>query len=249
MNPLDICIVALCAVFALLGLLRGFVRQVASLAGLILGHILAVRYNAWVLKVLKFDFPHAGIVAYLIALLAVYVAVRLIGLLIERWVRDRGLWIGLSGKNQVLGGKVRLATHGILSDFEPEKLPARSLPDKPEAFKQSYDESSNVKLGHTFKLGTGEKSGQFKLHAFMRSSHFAPKHFTTLIEVKTEEARMDELRARDLGDMMDDGTAMMNMRSMLVKKPEICRCMPTFSHSEEVSSLRSASALPASWKP
>lgn len=56
-------------------------------------------------------------------------------LAIERWVRDRGLWIGLSGKNQVLGGKVRLATEGILSDFEPEKLLARSLLDKPEAFR------------------------------------------------------------------------------------------------------------------
>lgn len=54
---------------------------------------------------------------------------------IERWVRERGLWIGLSGKNQVLGGKVRLATEGIVSDFEPEKLLARSLLDKPEAFR------------------------------------------------------------------------------------------------------------------
>lgn len=53
---------------------------------------------------------------------------------IERWVRDHGLWIGLTGKNQVLGGKVRLATEGIVSDFEPEKLLARSLLDKPEAF-------------------------------------------------------------------------------------------------------------------
>lgn len=53
---------------------------------------------------------------------------------IERWVRDRGLFIGLTGKNQVLGGKVRLATEGIVSDFEPEKLLARSLLDKPEAF-------------------------------------------------------------------------------------------------------------------
>lgn len=100
MNPLDICIVALCAVLALFGLLRGFVRQAASLAGLILGHILAVRYNAWFLKILRFDFPHAGIAAYLIALLAVYIAVRLLGLLIERWVRDSKL----SGMDRFLGG-------------------------------------------------------------------------------------------------------------------------------------------------
>lgn len=53
----------------------------------------------------------------------------------ERWVREQGQWIGLSGKNQVLGGKARLATEGIVSDFEPEKLLARSLLDKPEAFR------------------------------------------------------------------------------------------------------------------
>src|SRR5690242_18781591 len=32
---------------------------------------------------------------------------------VERWVRGHGQWIGLTGKNQVLGGKVRLATEGI----------------------------------------------------------------------------------------------------------------------------------------
>jgi hypothetical protein len=53
---------------------------------------------------------------------------------IERWVREHGLWIGLTGKNQVLGGKVRLANEGIVSNFEPEKLLARSLLEKPEAF-------------------------------------------------------------------------------------------------------------------
>ena len=53
---------------------------------------------------------------------------------IERWARARGLWIGLSGKNQVLGGKVRLTKEGLRTDFEPDKLVARSLLDKPEAF-------------------------------------------------------------------------------------------------------------------
>ena len=56
-------------------------------------------------------------------------------LALERWVRGHGLFIGLTGKQQALGGKVRLATEGILSDFEPEKLLARSLLDKPQAFR------------------------------------------------------------------------------------------------------------------
>lgn len=53
----------------------------------------------------------------------------------ERWARDHGLFIGLSGKNQVLGGKARLTTEGIVSNFEPEKLVARSLLHKPDAFR------------------------------------------------------------------------------------------------------------------
>ncbi|MBI5576554.1 MAG: CvpA family protein [Deltaproteobacteria bacterium] len=100
MNPLDLGIVALCVVLALFGLMRGFVRQAASLTGLVLGHILAVKYNGWAQKLLRLDFPHAGIVAYLIALLAVYIAVRLIGLLVERWVRASKL----SGTDRFLGG-------------------------------------------------------------------------------------------------------------------------------------------------
>lgn len=99
MNPLDIAIVALCAAFGLLGLLRGFVRQAASLAGLVLGHIVGVKYNAAVQKVLRFDFSHGDIAAYLITLLAVYIAVRLIGLLVERWVRETKL----SGTDRFLG--------------------------------------------------------------------------------------------------------------------------------------------------
>jgi hypothetical protein len=53
---------------------------------------------------------------------------------IERWARDRDSWIGLSGKNQLLGGKARITRTGLRTDFEPEKLVARSLLEKPEAF-------------------------------------------------------------------------------------------------------------------
>ena len=56
-------------------------------------------------------------------------------LAMERWVKDHGWHVGLSGKNQVLGGKIRLTHEGLRTDFEPEKLVARSLLDKPEAFR------------------------------------------------------------------------------------------------------------------
>lgn len=111
MNLLDICIMAICVVLALLGLLKGFVRQAVSIAGLILGHILAVRYNAEVQKLLQFDFPHAGVAAYLLALLAVYIAVRLLGLLIERWIRGTKL----SGLDRLLGLLAGAAKGALLS--------------------------------------------------------------------------------------------------------------------------------------
>ena len=56
-------------------------------------------------------------------------------LAMEKWAKDHGWFVGLSGKNQVLGGKVRLTKEGLRTDFEPEKLVARSLLDKPEAFR------------------------------------------------------------------------------------------------------------------
>lgn len=38
---------------------------------------------------------------------------------VERWVRDHGLWIGLGGKNQALGGRVRLAVTMRYAHFAP----------------------------------------------------------------------------------------------------------------------------------
>lgn len=56
-------------------------------------------------------------------------------LAIERWARDRDLYVGLSGKSPIAGGKARLTREGLVTDFEPNKLVARSLLDKPEAFR------------------------------------------------------------------------------------------------------------------
>ncbi|HZW37242.1 MAG: CvpA family protein [Deltaproteobacteria bacterium] len=99
MNPLDIGIIALCAVLALFGAFKGIVRQLTSWAGLILGLVVGWKYGAEVQKLLRFDFTGGAIAAYLLALLAVYIAVRLIGLLIERWVRGTKL----SGTDRFLG--------------------------------------------------------------------------------------------------------------------------------------------------
>jgi len=116
MNLLDIGIVVLCAVLALLGIIRGVVRQAASLGGLILGHVVGVKYYASVQKALGLDFTGGHVVAYLLALLAVYIAVRLVGLLVEQWVRKTKL----SGMDRFLGflaGAVKGALLSVLLVF------------------------------------------------------------------------------------------------------------------------------------
>lgn len=111
MNALDIGILALCAVLGMLGLLQGFVRQAASWAGLILGLVAGWRYGEAARKFLQFDFTGGAIAAYLLVLLAVYICVRLIGLLVERWVRGTKL----SGTDRFLGMLAGLAKGVLVS--------------------------------------------------------------------------------------------------------------------------------------
>jgi membrane protein required for colicin V production len=111
MNALDVGILALCAVLGLLGLLQGFIRQAASWAGLILGLVAGWRYGEAARKLLQFDFTGGAVAAYLLVLLAVYIGVRLIGLLVERWVRGTKL----SGTDRFLGMLAGLAKGVLVS--------------------------------------------------------------------------------------------------------------------------------------
>ncbi|MCW5801203.1 MAG: DUF4157 domain-containing protein [Deltaproteobacteria bacterium] len=85
-------------------------------------------------------------------------------------------------------------------------------PGKVVKARKNHDSSKHMSLSHTFHLDKGEKNGVYLVHAFMRSSHFVPLHFTAPIEVKTEDARMAELREAAMGDMTGADTTMMNTR-------------------------------------
>ncbi|HSL91055.1 MAG TPA: CvpA family protein [Candidatus Limnocylindrales bacterium] len=111
MHTLDIGIIALCAVLAFLGLIQGFILQAASWAGLILALVVGWWYGAEAQTLLQFDFKGGAIAAYLLVLLVVYVGVRLIGLLAERWVRGTKL----SGADRFLGMLAGLAKGALLS--------------------------------------------------------------------------------------------------------------------------------------
>jgi len=119
-------------------------------------------------------------------------------------------------------------------------------PDKPYATKQTHDASSHIKLDHTFTLGTDEKSGRFKVHAFLRSSHFYPKHFTAEVEVKTQRARMDELEERELADMMDANTMSMNYKFDIGTGSKILG--PVAGHDEDDHGLAMSGPLPKDFK-
>jgi membrane protein required for colicin V production len=90
-NLLDVIIAVLCLGLAIHGIFQGMVRQLFSWGGLIAGHIAGVKFYGIAQERLRLGFSHGDIVAYLLTFVAVYLAVRLVGLLVERWVRGSAL--------------------------------------------------------------------------------------------------------------------------------------------------------------
>ena len=116
MNLLDIVIICLCLGFSVYGIVQGVVRQLFSWTGLLLGHVAGVKYYETAQEHLRLDFPHAEIVAYLLIFLGIYFAIRLVGLLIERWVRGSEL-SGTDRAAGMLAGFVKGALLSVLLVF------------------------------------------------------------------------------------------------------------------------------------
>lgn len=76
MNKLDILIVVLIAVPALIGLSKGFLRQVFSLASMILGLYLAVKFNtdfsAAIMKVTGLAMQTSNIISFILIMMLIY---------------------------------------------------------------------------------------------------------------------------------------------------------------------------------
>lgn len=66
---------------------------------------------------------------------------------------------------------------------------------------QTEHKGNAIGIDHTFRLGPHEASGIWTVHAFLHTSHFAPKHVTATVEVKTESARMSDLRREAFAGM------------------------------------------------
>jgi len=116
MNLLDLILALLIAWFAISGIVRGLVRQLFSLGGLVAGHLLGIRFYAFVQGKLGLSFQYAEVVGYAVVFLAAYLAIRLIGGLIEDRVRKSKL----SGSDRLAGmaaGLVKGALFSILIVF------------------------------------------------------------------------------------------------------------------------------------
>jgi membrane protein required for colicin V production len=97
MNLLDILIVSTLIYFVVKGVIRGFVREVASLAGVILGIVIASRYQAEVTKFIEQFLnpgPYLPLIGFVVVFAAVLVACNLLGWLIRMILRKAPLgWV------------------------------------------------------------------------------------------------------------------------------------------------------------
>jgi membrane protein required for colicin V production len=111
MNPVDVAVSVLCLAFAVSGLLHGLVRQLFSIGGVVAGHLLGIRYYAFAQKSLRLSFQYSEAVGYIVVFLAVWVAVRILGALVEGKVRGSKL----SGMDRVAGLAAGLLKGGLVS--------------------------------------------------------------------------------------------------------------------------------------
>lgn len=111
MNTLDIVIGLLCLGSAVLGAVLGPLRQISKLGGLAFGLVLAKKYSGWAQDVMRLRFVHGDAVAYVIVLVAVYVAARLLGYAVEHSLKGDKL----SGSERLTGGLAGLVHGAALS--------------------------------------------------------------------------------------------------------------------------------------
>ena len=102
LNFLDIAIILVALAFLIKGLVRGFIREVAALAGLALGLILALRYSKeaeGLLAQALGPWTFLDLVAFALIFVGVFVVVTIIGTLLSRLTAK--VWLG--GLNRFLG--------------------------------------------------------------------------------------------------------------------------------------------------
>jgi membrane protein required for colicin V production len=140
------------------------VRQAASWAGLVLGHVLGIAFHPPVQKALE---PHLltgdAAAAYIAVFIGVYAAARLLGLLVEGWVRGSRL----SGTDRLAGGLAGLAkgalaaillvlliSAGLPRDYEPLRGSRLAPPALTAAgwLEKAFPERIRISFRQVFRL-------------------------------------------------------------------------------------------------
>lgn len=130
MNILDIFILCTIVFFLVQGVFRGFVREIASLAGVVLGILLGSRFQPQATALLKAhlpDFHYLPVVGFVLIFALVLIVCNLAGFTLSRlfkkallgWV-DRGLGVGLA---LVKGVILIYLIIVLLTFFLPAKAP------------------------------------------------------------------------------------------------------------------------------
>jgi membrane protein required for colicin V production len=103
MNYIDIIIIAIIALAMVRGFMNGFVKEVASLAALILGIWGAIKFSSFTAAKLYdyFDMSgkYVGIVAFLVTMCVIAVLIQLMGMVIDKLVKA----VALGLVNRLLG--------------------------------------------------------------------------------------------------------------------------------------------------
>jgi membrane protein required for colicin V production len=114
MNWFDIAILTVLAIFLLKGVLRGLLKELCSLVGLVAGLYLALRFSTALAAEmsLAFHLPQrlCSVVSFSILFLATFAFFAVLGYLLSRFVK----LVFLGGLNRVAGGLFGLAEGGLL---------------------------------------------------------------------------------------------------------------------------------------
>ncbi len=113
---------------------------------------------------------------------------------------------------------------------------------------QTRHEREGIDLAHTFRLAQGETRGVWTVHAFLRTAQFAPRHITQAIEVKTEAARMADLRDDAMGDMTG-GAQTTTAHEFETRFRDDLANQNTLNLPDDVAGTVTRGTLPASYQP
>ncbi|HKK00904.1 MAG TPA: CvpA family protein [Desulfuromonadales bacterium] len=130
MNWFDIAILVVLAAFALKGLLRGLLKELCSLIGLVAGLYLALRFSTPLAAEMTqaFHLPQklCSIVAFSLLFLATFAFFTVLGYLLSRFVK----LVFLGGLNRVAGGLFGLVQGGLLLALALFTLSLSPLPKR-----------------------------------------------------------------------------------------------------------------------